>query len=214
MKRQNFLRSTLCLLLGLVCAMAWAQPKVSPAPVDGQWAKGTTWYQIKTGNGFYFRSDRLSDGTLNLDQTTPSDGAAGLWCFVGTEEDGYKLYNKEKGTTFSLSKVGSNAQLVENGATAFDFATTNVGENYRCLKEHGTANNYLNRNGGSGLLTFWNSSAATNNDNGSALLFTEVTVDFDAAVVTDLLQLSNEKVYTLRSARAFLFYKEAIRRHL
>ena len=33
------------------------------------------------------------------------------------------------------------------------------------------------------------------------------TIDMDAPVVTDLKQLSNDKVYTLTSARAFLFYK-------
>ena len=35
--------------------------KASPAPQDGQWAEGTTWYQIKTGNGYYLRSDVLHD---------------------------------------------------------------------------------------------------------------------------------------------------------
>ena len=37
---------------------------------------------------------------------------------------------------------------------------------------------------------------------------TPKAVDMDAPVVTDLAQLSNDKVYTLSSARAFLFYKE------
>ncbi|MBO7294411.1 MAG: glycoside hydrolase family 95 protein, partial [Bacteroidaceae bacterium] len=126
----------------------------------------------------YFRSDRLADGMLNLDQTSPAEGAAGLWCFVGTDQTGYKIYNKEKGVNFSLGKVSNNAQFVENGTTVFDFSSTTVGENYRCLKEHGTANNYLNRNGSSGKLVFWNSTSATNNDNGSALMFIEyVTMD-------------------------------------
>ena len=194
--------------MALVCNVTWAQqPTASPAPIDGQWADGTTWYQIKTGNGYYFRSDRLADGTLNLDQQNSSDDAASLWCFVGSNETGYKIYNKEKGVNFSLGKVNSNAQLVENGTTTFDFSSTNVGENYRCLKEHGTANNYLNRNGSSGKLVFWNNTGATNNDNGSALLFFEV--DLDAPTITSLIQLSNDKVYTLRSQRALLYYNHA-----
>ena len=59
MKRQNFLKSTLCLLLTLLCNVAWAQPKASPAPVNGQWAEGTTWYQVQTKSGFYLRGDNL-----------------------------------------------------------------------------------------------------------------------------------------------------------
>ena len=211
MKRFLSLRLTLCLfLLGMVCNVAWAQqPKISPAPVDGQWAEGTAWYMIKTGNGHYFRSDRLAtDGsTLYLNQTSTPESPAGLWCFVGSEETGYQIYNKEKGTNFSLGKVSNNAQLVENGTMTFDFSTTTVGENYRCLKEHGTASNYLNRNGSSGNLVFWNSTSATNNDNGSALMFIEV--DLDATTVTSLIQLSNDKVYTLRSQRALLYYNHA-----
>ena len=194
----------------MVCNVAWAQqPKISPAPVDGQWAEGTAWYMIKTGNGHYFRSDRLTtDGsTLYLNQTSAPESPAGLWCFVGSEETGYQIYNKEKGTNFSLGKVSNNAQLVENGTMTFDFSTTTVGENYRCLKEHGTASNYLNRNGSSGNLVFWNSTSATKNDNGSALMFYEV--DLDATTVTSLIQLSNDKVYTLRSQRALLYYNHA-----
>ena len=52
---------------------------------------------------------------------------------------------------------------------------------------------------------------AKDGSNKSASVTITVTpkaVDMDAPVVTDLIQLSNDKVYTLSSARAFLFYKE------
>ncbi len=166
--------SLLTLLLSMVCSVAWAQPKASPTPTDGQWAKGTVWYQVKTGNGYYFRSDVLTDdGTINLTKQELSGSDADLWCFVGDDASGYKVYNRSKGTGFSLGKVDGNAKFVENGTMTFDFAVTNVGDNFRCMKEHGTASNYLNRNGASGKLVFWNSTSATNNDNGSALMFIE-----------------------------------------
>ena len=41
----------------------------------------------------------------------------------------------------------------------------------------------------------------------TATMTLTVIPDMDATVVTDLVQLSNEKVYTLRSTRAFLFYR-------
>ena len=41
----------------------------------------------------------------------------------------------------------------------------------------------------------------------TATMTLTVVPDMDAPVVTDLVQLSNEKVYTLRSTRAFLFYR-------
>ena len=94
-EKQNLFKSMLCLLLGLVCNVAWAQqPKASDTPVDGQWAENTTWYQIKTGNGYYFRSDILTDdGTLNLFDAarTATTESVGLWyrrerrCLLTTE---------------------------------------------------------------------------------------------------------------------------------
>ena len=218
MKRQNFLKSTLCLLLTLLCNVAWAQPKASPAPSDGQWADGTTWYQVQTKSGFYLRGDNLdANGNVQLPSSSTLNKAA-LWCVVGDATNGYTFYNMAVGaeTPMCMNNSTSRAQFVALGTdgytTTFDFVAsqkTDESNTYWCVRKHtGSDNNYYwNPQGTPKQLTYWNDASATN-DNGSAFLFTEVTVDLDAAVVTDLLQLSNEKVYTLTSARAFLFYKE------
>ena len=218
MKKLNFLKSTLCLLMALVCNVAWAQPKVSPAPSDGQWAEGTTWYQVQTKSGFYLRGDNLdANANVQLPSSSTLDVAA-LWCVVGDATNGYTFYNKAVGAdkAMCMNNSTNRAQFVAPGTdgytATFDFVEsqkTDASNTYWCVRKHtGAANNYYwNPQGTPKQLTYWDDASATN-DNGSAFLFTEVTVDLDAAVVTDLLQLSNEKVYTLRSARAFLFYKE------
>ena len=114
MKRQNFLRSMLCLLVGLVCTMAWAQPKASPAPVDGDWAEGTTWYQVQTKSGFYLRGDNLdANDNVQLPSTSTLDNAA-LWCVVGDVANGYTFYNNAVGA--------DKAMCMNNSTTRAQFA--------------------------------------------------------------------------------------------
>ena len=189
MKRQTLLKSTLCLLMALVCNVAWAQPKASPAPVDGQWAEGTVWYQIKTGGGNYFRSD-VQDGTkLALTSTDASVTKASLWCITGNETDGFTFYNWAKGVNAPLGMKGSEANAyaefvtdVTGYTTAFDFVRSNKTGDYWCVKEHNSENNYWNKRGNN--LAYWASDQAVwgwggsesnpkGGDNGSALLFTE-----------------------------------------
>ena len=183
MKRQNFLRSTLCLLLGLVCTMAWAQPKASTAPKDGQWAEGTTWYQVQTKSGYYLRGDNLdANGNVQLPSSSTLDNAA-LWCVVGDAANGYTFYNKSVGSGKALCmNANDRAQFVAPGTdgytATFDFVAsqkTDANTTYWCVRKHTGADNtyYWNPQGDPKQLTYWNSSSATN-DNGSAFLFTEV----------------------------------------
>ena len=186
MKRQTLLKSTLCLLMALVCNVAWAQPKASPAPVDGQWAEGTVWYQIKTKSGFYLRGDNLdANGNVQLPSTSTLDNAA-LWCVVGDAANGYTFYNKAVGADKALcmNTTTTRAQFVASGTdgytVTFDFVAsqkTDASNTYWCVRKHtGSDNNYYwNPQGDPKQLTYWNSSGATN-DNGSAFLFTEVVV--------------------------------------
>ncbi len=189
MKRQTLLKSTLCLLMALVCNVAWAQPKASPAPENGEWAKGTVWYQIRNGNGIYFRSDDLDDqSSLKLTQSKGDIDAASLWCLTGDDEKGYTFYNYAKGANAPLGMQGSGssavAKFVEdtNGfTTAFDFTKSKkTGADYWCVKEHGSESNYWNPQNNPARLTYWNSDMAVEGwnwsgtgDNGSALLFIE-----------------------------------------
>ena len=190
MRNQNLLKSMLCLILGLVCNVAWAQPDVSPSPVDGQWAEGTTWYQIKTGGGNYLRSDVLQEETkLALTSTNSSVDKASLWCITGNATDGFTFYNMAKGPNAILGMTGSDAsayaELVNDATgytTKFDFTESKKVGGYWCVKEHGSEKNYWNKR--SDRLAYWNSTDAVNGwgnsgngDNGSALLFTEVELD-------------------------------------
>lgn len=109
--------------------MAWAQPEVSDAPSDGKWSENTHWYQIKTGNGYYLRSDIIDDNSkLKLTNKTATIEDVALWCFVGNDNDGYTFYNKAKGPNAPLAMYGADADayavLAEDptGAdTRFDF---------------------------------------------------------------------------------------------
>ena len=187
MKRFISLRLTLCLfLLGMVCNVSWAQPTVSPAPADGQWAAGTTWYQIKTGHGNYLRSDVLQDGSkLALTSTNSAVEKASLWCITGNATDGFTFYNFAKGPQAPLGMTGSEAnayaELVTDATgytTTFDFTESKKTGGYWCVKEHGSKNNYWNKR--SNRLAYWNSTDAVNGwgnsgkgDDGSALMFIE-----------------------------------------
>ena len=182
--------------------MAWAQPAASPAPANGEWALGTTWYQIKTGNGYYLRSDKTqSGGYLALNSTEATAEDAGLWCFVGNAENGYTFYNKAAGPNKSLNMYNSDANayaVLEAAANtgakaAFDFVqSTKTGATYWCLKEHGTNNNYWNRR--SERLAFWNAAGAQQGDNGSAFLFTDMTS------ISDVDEFVNGEFYTVSTA--------------
>ena len=170
--------------------MAWAQPTVSDAPANGKWATNTTWYTIKTGGGNYLRSDIVQGGgELALTSTARSTDADGLWCIVGNEQDGFTFYNKAKGVNAPLAMYGSEANayaLVAEepaGTTTFDFTESKKEGDYWCLKEHGSEKNYWNKR--SDRLAYWNSTDAVNGwgnsgegDNGSALLFEEVSIKF------------------------------------
>lgn len=177
----------LCLILGLVCNVAWAQPTASPAPSDGKWAEGTTWYQIKTKSGFYLRGDNLDEnGNVQMPNSSSLDKAA-LWCVVGDATNGYTFYNMAVGaeTPMCMNNSTSRAQFVAlgtDGYTAFfdfvDSQKTDASNTYWCVRKHDGTNNtyYWNPQGDPMQLTYWNASGATN-DNGSAFLFTEVELD-------------------------------------
>ena len=175
------MKSTLCLLMALVCNVAWAQPAVSDAPENGQWAANTTWFQMETGNNYSYRADVLtSGGKLALSSQVDAKSDVALWCLVGNVDNGYHFYNRAKGTGVVLGMKNGLAEFVAPGTsgyiTAFDFVQSEkTGNTYWCVKEHGSANNYLNRNGqGEQNVQFWNSPDAVKGDNGSAILFTEV----------------------------------------
>ena len=98
----------LSLAFGLSAAGAFAADVFTP-PFEtttiegGQFAAGTRWYTLKIStNGFHI-SNPGNDGAIQLVRTTTELDDKDLWCFVGTPETGYRIYNKATGTSKVLT---------------------------------------------------------------------------------------------------------------
>lgn len=87
--------------------------KASEAP-NSEWAQNTTWYTFNLGNQYNNYLDAqpaytdVQDNLQLTNATLPTDAAA-LWCFVGNETDGYKIYNRAWGPGYVLATTGEGA---------------------------------------------------------------------------------------------------------
>ncbi|MDE5900663.1 MAG: hypothetical protein K2H33_04825 [Muribaculaceae bacterium] len=64
---------------------------------NGEFAPGTNWYTLQIGAaGLHFVYD-AGASYMTLDRTTTEFADSDLWCFVGNEDDGYRVYNKAAG---------------------------------------------------------------------------------------------------------------------
>ena len=98
------------------------------------------------------------------DYTVPSDDAY-FWCFTGSLIDGFKIYNKKAGTSYTLNSTDGQAQVgtAANNNDLWDLVkSTSSIANSVCFAAHGTRN-YINHNGG---LKYYD-----NTDEGSSALF-------------------------------------------
>ena len=175
MKKLLFLFAVLLTSVG-----AWAQPQVSDAPSNGQWAVNTTWFQIKNQKNKVIRADVLTDeGYLAMTNQNVIKSDVALWCIVGNETNGYKFYNRAIGPSKVLGMKGSEdkayAEFIdpnEDGYTkAFDIVES-TDNGYWCMKDHGSANKYWNQR--DPRLAYWDNSSAQKGDDGSSFSFTEV----------------------------------------
>lgn len=189
MKKFTFLLS---LLLAFVGVTASAQGlKISDAPEGENWAANTQWYLIRVAltDGYhpyaaYLNTEsRNGKGLLLKDVTVPTTDK-GLWCIVGNDADGYKLYNKGEGTTKVLG-VGSWAKMYdvtgsEDVTKSFDFANSTATANAKCVKFHGKTDGdyWWNNNDGNGAchLSYWkDAERSTVATSGNAFYFIPVT---------------------------------------
>lgn len=189
MKKFTFLLS---LLLAFVGVTASAQGlKISDAPEGENWAANTQWYLIRVAltDGYhpyaaYLNTESRNDKGLLLKDVTVPTTDKGLWCIVGNDADGYKLYNKGEGTTKVLG-VGSWAKMYdvtgsEDVTKSFDFANSTATANAKCVKFHGKTDGdyWWNNSDGNGAchLSYWkdaeHSTVATS---GNAFYFIPVT---------------------------------------
>lgn len=222
------------LFLGLVAALFMAATgslyaqtfEVSDAPTNakgGRWATNTKWYFLHFVNGSpdnpdgYHTSGYMgtqgdafinANGQLLLNGTTKPVNAGGIWCFVGNEENGYKLYNRNTGTSkvFSITTAGVAKMLAEGTADntqRFDYAaTTNTGaafEGKATFKLHGTSNSYLNNSDGAPKchIGVW--------DNAEALGAPGSVIDISEATYDDLVEMG-VKVKLSTDSEKYYFY--------
>lgn len=153
-------------------------PYVSPAPVGGQWVKGTKAYYIQNGakESAWLSLDNALDDGLRLDANElPEEDPRGEWVVCGNDELGYSFYNVSAGAEYVLGLVGDDkyarVNLVKvgeegNATTRFDFHENGDGFSFRL---HGSEHNCLNSR--DQYLALWDATAAFATDNGSRFTF-------------------------------------------
>lgn len=118
------------LLFGLFCVAGTAQAGVPFEPttiVKGQFAEGTKWYTMTIGSGLRISDNGSADHIkLGGAMTTEDEN---LWCFVGDDTKGYRIFNKQAGpgkaltapTTMSGNNDGSSFAILKDTIVAGGF---------------------------------------------------------------------------------------------
>ncbi len=132
------------------------------------------WYAVSlhTNQKFFLWHYEANDALVKTpvptlgasDYTVPSDDAY-FWCFTGSLIDGFKIYNKKAGTSYTLNSTADQAQVgtAANNNDLWDLVkSTSSIANSVCFAVHGTRN-YINHNDG---LKYYG-----NTDEGSSALF-------------------------------------------
>ncbi len=199
MKRITRLQTVLLSLF--LAAAAWADVPFKVTTItDGKFAIDTYWYTMSIGNGKYLISDNGTADHIALNRPlSPATFLedSDLWCFVGNETTGYRIYNKKTGTAkvlaapATVSGNGSTTYVVMKNAAAlggykdtWDItpSTDLPGMSGYYLLPHGTAN-AVNNFGGNGKLAFWTGGK----DQGSTVVFGITEGNYQIAASTGAL---------------------------
>jgi hypothetical protein len=163
----------------------------SDAPTATDWGNKTIWY-FMTLRGFYCTLNTA--GTVDATASAISRTGKELWCFVGNETNGYKIYNKAAGPSKILC-TEDRASDSANPVPMTEYTTSlvhptwhlNYGTNGSntgfCFDKLGATNNYINQR--NGKLGEWVSSSAYS-EVGSIVTFTPA-LDNYRPYATDLL---------------------------
>ena len=186
---KKFFTFILAMFAVLTQAFADTVPFKVTTIVDGDFAGDTQWYTMQIGNSKSVISDNGEADHIALQGSVVSLEDANLWCFVGNDADGYKIYNKQAGPTKCLStSTAMNAlsgyggtggstypvmkeALPEGWSNLWDFSASDkiADVNGFFIKIHGT-NYAVNNFGGIGKLAFW----AEGQDAGSTVIISMV----------------------------------------
>ena len=175
--------------------------KPSDAP-NGDWANNTYWYTINqglcTGNRICAEPAYTDwSNNLTLDNNDVAMNSAALWCFVGNDTEGYKIYNRAWGADYALATTGSeeNARtmmkpVAEASTYDVDFHAYQNGKGQFFIRMHNSTD-FLNDRGG--YLAKWNTVDAYETD-GSVMMINEVlnTEVFDNGLTPVVEKLQKE----------------------
>ena len=79
---------------------------------DQKFAANTIWYTLQIGDNGMYVTQPNAQGAISLDKALSDLADADLWCFVGNDTDGYRIYNKAAGANMVLAadptKTGRN----------------------------------------------------------------------------------------------------------
>lgn len=98
-----FTRISTLLGMAAIAISTWADVPFKPTTItDGKFATDTEWYTLGIGAAKLRISDNGTDNFITLGGFITADDE-NMWCFVGNETDGFKIYNKKTGITKVLA---------------------------------------------------------------------------------------------------------------
>lgn len=163
----------------------FAAPVEPTVVADGTFAPTTKWYTLQIASAQFYIS-KGSTSSIPLNRTTTQLADEDLWCFTGSDADGYNIYNKAAGTEKQLCAKSDPAGS-DNGGSAYASLRATGRSNFTYLWDFSTSNNlapltsyYVNLHGNSAAklnnrgnkLAFWTAGA----DHGSSIVISEVYV--------------------------------------
>ena len=197
--------------------------KLATANVDGSvvyvsyFDADTKFYTIRGGHGGYvsLNPDYVEGGNLLLTNTnTPRDNQ-GIWAFVA-DGSAYRIYNYSTGLSKVLGMTGSEANArakmvaPENTSytTKFDGIIKFSATEPSYIKKSGTGSDYWNKRGN--YLALWNSSAATNNDQGSQFYLEEVEcADYPDEYIHEISEIEGVASYSPKNPNTLWYTTSA-----
>lgn len=225
MRKISYLLTLLLLFITGLGVNAQKPFEASDAPATtkgGRWATNVKWYFLHFLNSDEYHTagymgtsgDQFinANGQLLLNGTDKPMSSAGLWCFVGNDENGYKFYNRNTGISKVLSiTTGGVAKMLAEGTDGqmqvFDYvASTSTNANYTgkaTFKFHGDGNYYLNNSDDTPKchVAVWNDTRALS-DNGSAIDVVEATYD-------ELVEMGLKVKLSTETEKSYFYIKSA-----
>lgn len=167
---------------------------------NGEFAPNTVWYTMTIGGKVKAISDNDDADCITFGRLKYED--KDLWCFVGSEANGFAIYNKQAGVEKVLA---SSTTMLNNGGNTYptmqkvnampagyvalwDFTSSDkiAGTTGYFMILHGTEY-AVNNFGGNGKLAFWTGGR----DAGSTVCITPASATFEISVLTGTFTASN-----------------------